>query len=126
MYDSDDTLDAALFALPLEVPPSDLRGAILTATAYRPAPPFGVWEVVALGSLAAVLLWLIVLIAMGGGGLFLDTISAIGSKIGAGLENVATLAWLAAGAAAALWISFFTGWHAFVAVPQRSERRSSR
>ena len=54
MYDSDDSLERALFALPLEEPPSDLRASILAATAFRPAPPFGVWEVAALGALAAV------------------------------------------------------------------------
>ena len=39
-YDSDDALDRALFALPLEEPPADLRASILTATVYRPAPAF--------------------------------------------------------------------------------------
>ena len=68
MYDSDDALERALFALPLEEPPADLRGAILASTAYRPAAPFSVWEVAGLGAVAAITLWLVVLIAMGGGG----------------------------------------------------------
>ena len=64
MYDSDDALDRALFALPLEEPPAGLRASILLATAYRPAPrllgagsspgsarsaPSRIWLVVLLG-----------------------------------------------------------------------------
>ncbi|HEY1654759.1 MAG TPA: hypothetical protein VGF86_06585 [Candidatus Tumulicola sp.] len=124
MYDSDDALDRALFALPLEEPPSDLRGSILAATAFRPAPPFGVWEVAALGALAAVTLWLGVLIAMGGAGLFLQTVTTMASAIESSLSSVTVLAWLAAGAATALWLTFFTGSQLFAAVAQRFGRRS--
>lgn len=124
MYDSDDSLERALFALPLEEPPSELRGSILAATAFRPAPPFGVWEVAALGALAAVTLWLIVLIAMGGGGLFLQTVSTIASTIESSLSSVTVLAWLAAGAATAFWLTFFTGSQPFAAVAQRFGRRT--
>ena len=35
---TDDDLDRALFALPLEEPPADLHGRILAATVLRPAP----------------------------------------------------------------------------------------
>jgi hypothetical protein len=115
MYDSDDALDRALFALPLEEPPAELRGAILASTAYRPAAPFSVWEVAGLGALAAVTLWLIVLIAMGGGGLFLHTLATIGSSIAGGLSNVTLLAWLAAGAMTAFWLSSFVGAHPLAA-----------
>ena len=111
MYDSDDALDRALFALPLEEPPADLRGAILASTAYRPAAPFNVWEVAGLGALAAVTVWLLILVAMGGGGLFLHTVAAIGSAIAGGVRNVTLLAWLAAGAMTAFWLSTFTGAH---------------
>ncbi|MGA8533861.1 MAG: hypothetical protein WB615_07115 [Candidatus Tumulicola sp.] len=109
MYDSDDALDRALSALPLEEPPADLRGVILAATAYRPAAPFSVWEVAGLGAIGAVTVWLGVLIAMGGGGLFLSTLSTIGFAIATGLTNVTLLAWLAAGAMTAFWLSSFTG-----------------
>jgi hypothetical protein len=123
MYDSDDALDRALFALPLEEPPAELRGAILTSTVYRPAAPFSVWEVAGLGAIAAVTLWLVVLIAMGGGGLFLHTLSTIGSSVASGLSNVTVLAWLAAGAATAFWLSLFTGWQALAPVTRRLDRR---
>ncbi|HEY5341570.1 MAG TPA: hypothetical protein VIK27_11125 [Candidatus Aquilonibacter sp.] len=121
-----DALDRALFALPLEEPPADLRAAILTSTAFRPAPPFSVFEVAALGALTAVILWLVVLIAMGGGGLFLNTLSAIAATIQSALTNVALLAWLTAGAATAFWLSIFTGSQPFAAVAQRFGRRTSR
>ena len=126
MYDSDDALDRALFALPLEEPPSDLRAAILAGTAFRPAPPFGVWEVAALGALAAVLVWLIASIAMGGGGLFLDSVSEIGSTLAATLSNVTVLAWVAAGAVTAFWLTVFTGSHSIPAIAERFEHRSGR
>lgn len=126
MYDSDDALDRALFALPLEEPPSDLRAAILAGTAYRSAPPFGVWEVAALGALAAVVVWLIVSIAMGGGGLFLQTVSAFGAAIAGALSNVTVLAWVAAGAVTAFWLTVFTGSHSVPAIAERFERRSGR
>ncbi|HKU80999.1 MAG TPA: hypothetical protein VJP76_02430 [Candidatus Tumulicola sp.] len=126
MYDSDDALDRALFALPLEEPPSDLRAAILASTAYRPAPPFGVWEVAGLGVLAALLVWLIASVAMGGGNLFLQTVSTIGSTTAAALSNVTVLAWVAAGAVTAFWLTVFTGSHSIPAIAERFERRSSR
>lgn len=126
MYDSDDALDRALFALPLEEPPAELRASILTSTAYRPAPPFSVVEVAALGAMAAVTVWLLVLIAMGGGGLFLNTMSTIVSAIEGALANVTILAWLAAGAATAFWLSIFTGSQPFALVAQRFGRRTSR
>lgn len=126
MYDSDDALDRALFALPLEEPPSDLRGSILAATAYRPAPPFAVWEVAGLGALAAVTVWLGILIAIGGGGLFLSTVSAIAVAIGESLSDVRVLAWLAAGAATALWLTFFTGSQPFAVLAARFGRKTSR
>lgn len=122
MYDSDEALDRALFALPLEEPPSDLRSAILTATVYRPAPAFGVWEIAALGALAGVLLWLIVSLAMGGGAPFLQSAATVGSAVLHGLSNVAVLTWLAAGVATAFWLTFFIGAHPVAAAPsgQRS------
>lgn len=126
MYADDDALDRALFALPLEEPPADLRSSILTATVYRPAPAFSLWEVSVLGALAAVVLWLVVVVAMGGGSLFSHTVSAIGSFAGHWLSNVTTLAWLAAGTATAFWLMFFTGSQPLALAGQRSERRSAR
>lgn len=126
MYDSDDALDRALFALPLEEPPADLRASILTTTVYRPAPAFKMWEIALLGSLAAVLTWLVIVVTMGGGALFLQTLSAIGAWVAATMTNVTTLAWLGAGCATAFWLTFFTGSQPFALALQRFGRRSSR
>jgi len=125
MYD-DDALDRALFALPLEEPPTDLRSSILAATVYRPAPAFSVLEVTLLGALAAVVVWLVAVVAMGGGTLFLNTLGAIGATGARALGNVTTLAWLTAGAATAFWLMFFTGSQPLALAGQRSERRSGR
>ena len=126
MYNDDAALERALFALPLEEPPSDLRASILTATVYRPAPPFSVWEATLIGSITAVLLWLVALVAMGGAPLFVQTFSAIGTGIERPLYHVATLAWLAAGIATALWLVFFTGSQPFAPAVRRVEQRAGR
>ena len=108
-YDSDDALDRALFALPLEEPPADLRAAILTATVYRPVPLFKPWEIALLGVVAAVATWLIAIVVLGGGQLFVHSLEAIVSSVVDALSNYTTLAWIAAGGAAAIWLSIFTG-----------------
>ncbi len=108
-YDSDDTLDRALFALPLEEPPADLRAAILTATVYRPAPLFKAWEIALLGAVAAIATWLIAIVVLGGGTLFVHSLEAIVSAAEDGLSNYSTLVWIAAGGGAAIWLSIFTG-----------------
>ncbi len=122
----DEALDQALFALPLEEPPAGLRSSILMATAYRPAPAFAAWELVALGALGAVGIWLVVLLIAGGGSLFIHTTATIGSFLSRALSNGATLAWLAAGGATALWLSLFTGSQPVPAAADRSGRRASR
>jgi hypothetical protein len=126
MYNDDAELERALFALPLEEPPADLRASILTATVYRPAPPFSVWEATLVGAVAAVSIWLIALIAMGGAPLFVQTLGAIATAIERPLYHVTTLAWLAAGIATALWLSFFTGSQPFVPAVRRVEQQAGR
>ena len=126
MYRDDDALERALFALPLEEPPADLRASILTATAYRPAPAFSVWEVTLLGVMAAVCVWLILAIVSGGQTLFVHTLTAIASTAARPFSNVATVAWLAAGLATAFWLVFFTGSQPFALASQRSGGRSGR
>ncbi|MBV9232673.1 MAG: hypothetical protein JO030_01410 [Candidatus Eremiobacteraeota bacterium] len=122
MYsDAYDPLDDAIAALPLEEPPAGLRASILLATAYRPAPLFSLGEYAAMGAMAAVAVWLVVLVVMGGGALFLHTLEAIGSTTARVLSNGATLAWLAAGGATALWMSLFTGFQPAAALPKRSQ-----
>ncbi|MBV8491051.1 MAG: hypothetical protein JO199_11035 [Candidatus Eremiobacteraeota bacterium] len=126
MYADDDALDRALFALPLEEPPAELRATILTATVYRPAPAFSFWEVAGLGAIAAVVVWLVVLIALGGGTLFAHTLTAIGTTVWRSVAHVSTLAWLATGIATAFWLTFFTGSQPFALAGQRSGRRNGR
>ncbi len=113
-YDSDDALDAALFALPLEEPPADLRAAILTSTVYRPAPVFSFRELAVLGLICAVVVWLVAAVIAGGASLFADSLQAVGTVITRAFSSESTLAWIAAGAATAIWVSLFTGFQ-----PQR-------
>ncbi|MBV8343793.1 MAG: hypothetical protein JO190_02240 [Candidatus Eremiobacteraeota bacterium] len=122
----DNALDQALFALPLEEPPAGLRASILLATAYRPSPAFSFLELALLGALGAVGIWLFVLLALGGGTLFFHTLQTIGAFASRALSSPATLAWLAAGGATALWLSLFTGSQPLVVAPHRSGRRASR
>jgi hypothetical protein len=126
MDEAYDDLDRAISALPLEEPPAGLRASILLATAYRPAPVFSMLELAALGALGAVAIWLIVLLVLGGGSLFVHTLETIGSVASRALSNAATLAWLAAGGATALWLSLFTGSQPVVVAPHRSGRRAGR
>jgi hypothetical protein len=108
-YHSDDALDAALFALPLEEPPADLRAAILTATVYRPTPVFSFRELAFLGLICAVMVWLVVEMIAGGTTLFQHSLQAVGTVLVNTMSNGATLAWIAAGGATAIWLSLFTG-----------------
>ena len=125
MYEHD-ALDQAILDLPLEEPPPGLRASILLATAYRPAPVFSVFELAVLGAVGAVGIWLIVLLVMGGGSLFVHTLETIGSVVARALSNGATLAWLAAGGATALWLSLFTGSQPIRVASQRSGERAGR
>ncbi len=125
-HDSPDELDRALLALPLEEPPAGLRSSILFATAYRRAPAFSFWEVTFMGVLGAVGVWLLVLLALGGGQLFLHTLAAIGASVMQLLSNWTIVAWVAAGGATALWLTLFTGSQPIAAAANRSARRDSR
>lgn len=122
----DQELERAILGLPLEEPPEGLRASILLATAYRPAPAFSVAELALLGSLAAIALWLISVVVLGGGSLFVHTIEVIGSSLSRTFSNGAVLAWLAAGGATALWLTLFGGSAPLTVASHRSERRSSR
>lgn len=121
-----DDLERAILELPLEEPPEGLRASILLATAYRPAPPFSVFDLALAGSLAAIAAWLIALLVLGGGSLFVHTLATIGSVLSRTFSNVAILAWLAAGSATALWLTLFTGFQPAAATSHRSERSSGR
>jgi hypothetical protein len=130
MHDDDrgplDALDRAILGLSLEEPPSGLRSAILLATSYRPAPAFSFWELALLGVVGAVGVWLIALLVLGGGSLFVHTADVIATAATAALSNAATLAWVAAGAATAVWLSLFTGFQPLAQPSHRSERRNAR
>ncbi len=119
-----DALDWAILGLPLEEPPAGLRSSILFATAYRPAPAFSFWELAVLGALGAVALWLVALLVLGGGSLFVHTAGVIASGAGAALSNATTLAWVAAGGATALWLSVFTVFQPVAVASHRSGRRN--
>ncbi|MBV8529817.1 MAG: hypothetical protein JO104_00750 [Candidatus Eremiobacteraeota bacterium] len=121
-----DELERAILDLPLEEPPAGMRASILLATAYRPAPAFSFLELGMLGALGAVALWLVVLLVLGGGALFVHTLAAIGSNLARAFSNPATLAWLAAGGATALWLTLFTGSQPLAPAPHRSETGTGR
>jgi hypothetical protein len=130
MHDDDqrplDALDRAILGLSLEEPPPGLRSAILFATAYRPTPAFAFWELAVVGALGAVMVWLIALIALGGGSLFVHTVTTIASTALVALSNPATVAWVAAGSAAAVWLSLFTGSQPLAKASHRSGPRNTR
>lgn len=103
---TDDELDRALFALPLEQPPPDLHGKILAATVLRPVPTFRQWELWALALALALI-----------GGLTywaVSTTPELGSRLSyaivvslraLGLFSRSTYVWLAVGLSSVWWIS---------------------
>ncbi len=125
-YDSDDALDRALFALPLEEPPADLRAAILTATVYRPAPAFAFWESGVLAAIFAIVISLVAAVVMGGGSLFVHSAEAIGTFAARALSDFSVLAWIAAGGATAIWLSLFTGFQSFAPSAHKVGRTPGR
>ena len=125
-YDSDDALDRALFALPLEEPPEGMRASILTATVYRPVPAFAPWEIAAIGAVAAIGIWFAILIALGGGTLFAHSFDVVGQTLTHVFSSVSNLAWTGAGIATAVWLTLFTGSQPYALAGQRSGRRGSR
>ncbi|MGA2395978.1 MAG: hypothetical protein ABSH03_21780 [Candidatus Lustribacter sp.] len=103
---TDDELDRALFALPLEQPPPDLHGKILAATVLRPVPTFRQWELWALGAALVLIGWLTVWAV--------STTPEAGSRFGyaivvtvraLGLFSRSTYVWLAVGLSSVWWIS---------------------
>jgi hypothetical protein len=121
-----DALDRALFALPLEEPPAEMRAAILDSTVYRQHHAFPWWESVTFGVLGAIGIWLIAAIFLGGGSLFVHTLGAISSTVISALSHGATAMWLAAGAATAVWLSLFTVSQPASTSEYRSEHNNMR
>ena len=103
---TDDELDRALFALPLEEPPADMHQRIMSATVLRAAPAFQRWEllllevVVALVGLASA--WIVTSSPESGSRLG-DSIVAF--MRGFGLFSRSTYVWLAVGLSSVWWIS---------------------
>jgi hypothetical protein len=126
MYMDDTALEGAILDLPLEEPPDGLRASILLATAYRPVPAFSIADLVAIGSLGAVAIWLVALLVLGGGSLFVQTVGAIGSTLSRTFSNTAILAWVSAGGATALWLTLFTGHQPAMVASHRVEGSTSR
>jgi hypothetical protein len=125
-YDSEDALDRALFALPLEEPPTDLRAAILATTVYRPAPAFAAWEIGVLAAIVAIVISLVTAVFMGGSTLFVHSAEAIGTTLTRVLFNPAVLLWLAVGGATAIWLSLFTGFQSFAPIENKVGRTPTR
>ena len=69
---------------------------------------------------------MIVLLVLGGGSLFVQTLAAIGSGLSRAFSNAGVLAWLAAGGATALWLTLFTGSQPVAVAIHRSEGSTSR
>lgn len=126
MMMDDRELERALMELPLEEPPAGLRASILLATAYRPAPVFSLWDLAGIGAAGAVAIWLVALLVLGGGSLFVHTLGLIGSFASRFFSNGTTLAWLAAGGATAIWLTLFTGPQPAGLLSYRSGRRTGR
>jgi hypothetical protein len=124
-YFDDEELERALFALPLEEPPADMRAAILAATVYRAPAIMKLWEIAAVAVAAAVVTWLVWQISMGGLPLFTHSLQSIGeiaSRFASrSLSNITTLAWIAVGGATTVWLSLWP--NAPLGVRERIARR---
>jgi hypothetical protein len=105
---TDDDLDRALFALPLEEPPADLHRQIMTAV-MRPAPAFRQWELWVIGAVLGLIGWLTfaLFVASPESGERLIE-AAVGASRQLGLFSLATYVWLAIGASSVWWISSLT------------------
>jgi hypothetical protein len=104
---TDDELERALIALPLEEPPTDLRRRILAATIARPRLAFNAWETWLVGTLLAFVVWLMFLVGTSVpnvGGVISQTVSVGIDRLGAAI-SVNTLVWMALGVSFAVWIS---------------------
>jgi hypothetical protein len=103
---TDDELDRALSALPLEEPPADLRGRILAATVYRAPATFRTWELWLLAFVVVVVAWAtyeIFATSPGVAGNISDTLYRFVHS--AGLFSVTTYLWLAIGISITWWFS---------------------
>ncbi len=104
---TDDELERALFALPLEEPPPDLHARVLAATIARPRLTFAAWEIWLVGTVFAFMVWLTFLV----GTSVPDIGGAVSRTLSLGLDRLAatfsvtTLMWTALGISFVVWIS---------------------
>jgi hypothetical protein len=104
---TDDELERALFALPLEEPPVELHARILAATIARPRLTFRAWEIWLIGTLLALMVWLAFLVGMSTpevGGAVGRAISAAVDQVAATV-SVSALMWTVLGISFVVWIS---------------------
>ena len=104
MHPYDDELERALFALPLEEPPRDLRKAILAATVYRPAFPVKAWEMWVAATVVAVAVWLCISVARGAMPQFVHGEATL-AQVLASPAAWPIFFWTLVGGAAAAWVS---------------------
>jgi hypothetical protein len=103
---TDDELDRALFALPLEEPPADLYGSIMAATVWRPAPAFRTWELWLAAAAFALVAWLTAwMLASSPGALDRLGHTLIVTLHGLGLFSRITYVWIGIGLSSVWWIS---------------------
>ena len=103
---TDDELDRALFSLPLEELPADLRPRILAATILRAPAPFKAWEFWLLGTAVAFAVCCTYLILTSSPHATQRIIDNAGALIRTtGLVSLGTLFWLAVGMSSSMWIS---------------------
>ena len=104
---TDDELERALFALPLEEPPVELHARILAATVSRPNLAFRAWEIWLIGTVLACMVWLAFLVATSRP----DLGGTISRAISDGIDEVAAvvpvsaLVWTGLGVSFVVWIS---------------------
>ncbi len=118
-YYSDADLERALFNLPLEAAPANLRASILAGTVYRQSLGVKAWEPWLIGGCVAMIAWLTVLILRGGAAPVFSALDAIGAAILAVASQPATILWIAVGGAVAIWVSQLSP----VVVPSKQVRR---
>jgi len=103
---TEDDLDRALFALPLEEPPAGLHERIMAATAMRPSPTFAMWEwmllVVAVSLTIAATVWMF---TSAPGSVHRLGYAVVGMARALGLFQRATYIWLGVGITSVWWIS---------------------
>jgi hypothetical protein len=100
-----DDLERALFNLPLEEAPANLRAAILAGTIYRQTLPIRPWEVWLMGGCVAMIAWFLALILQGGPAPVVSALDVVGAAILTVVSQPTTLLWIALGGAAAMWLS---------------------